>query len=108
MTTRISPRLRLKRAFTQYFENICASSVADPTDVFAAAEAYLDWRAQVLGRALTDQELTSDIAKLAGEIEQDMARRGAEWRAWLTAESVYARLLECIAVARRKGENHRA
>lgn len=104
VSTPLPPRLHLKRVFSQYYRQVCTLSVADPTDVFAACERYLALREKTLGRPLSEQELEEEMWRLGGEIEQDLIRKGPEFKEMVVRESVPTRLKECMTVARRRRE----
>jgi hypothetical protein len=104
----VSHRLQLKRAFCRYYLQVCTAAVSDPTDAYLACRGYLSWREASLERPLTDKECAEETLRLAGELEQDLMRRGTEYKALLAAEPLHQRLQECMSVARRREEAERA
>lgn len=102
LSSTLSPRLQLKRAFCRYYLQVCGTEVADPTDAYAACDEYLAWRERALGRPPTDDEVAEEILQLGGELEQDLIRRGAYYRQLLAEEPLVRRLQECMQVARRR------
>ncbi len=100
MTAALSPRLQLKRVFRRYYLQVCGDGIPDPSDAYIACLDYLDWRCEVLGRRLTDDELAEEMERLGGELEQDLMRRGDEYKRLVVEEPLLNRLSECMVVAR--------
>lgn len=67
-----SLRLAFKRAFTAYYHDLDSPGIADPTEAFEAAHAYLATLYRQLGAAEFMHRLDDDTTHLAGQIEQDM------------------------------------
>lgn len=97
-------RLRVKRAFSRYYLELCSPAIADPTHVTEALAAYFQDRRRELGSTLFQLEFDDDIGRLAGEIEQDLRQRHRELAACLQRESLEGRLRECVElVGERRG-----
>ncbi|NLE74073.1 MAG: hypothetical protein GX604_05555 [Actinobacteria bacterium] len=102
MNSAVSHRLQLKRAFCRYYLQVCTATISDPTDAYSACREYLSWREEALGRPLTEVEHEREMLQLVGELEQDLMRRGVEYKVMLAEESLYDRLQECMVVARKR------
>ena len=70
-----SLRLVFKRAFSAYFLALCSPGIADPTEAFAASEAYLSKLLAQLGPREFMRRLDDETTHLAGEVEQDLRHR---------------------------------
>jgi hypothetical protein len=92
-------RLQVKRAFARYYMELCSPSIADPSEVTGALSAYFAARRRELGDLLYRLEFEDDVARLAGEIEQDlrMRHRGALVPC-LQREPLDARFHECVGL----------
>ena len=91
-----SLRLALKRAFTTYFLALDSPGVADPTEAFEAAAAYLAAAHRQLGTAEFMRRLDDDTTHLAGQVEQDLRHklRGRSFRP--AYDDIEDRLRECF------------
>lgn len=91
-----SLRLAFKRAFTAYFLELDSPGIADPTEAFEAARAYLAVLWEQLGRAEFMHRLDDDTTHLAGQVDQDLRHRfaGSDRRA--AYEELEDRLRECF------------
>ncbi len=105
MTAALSPRLQLKRTFCRYYLQVCGEGIPDPSDAYIACLEYLAWRSEALGRRLTDDELAEETGRLCGELEQDLMRRGDEYKRLVAQEPILGRLAECMLVARGREAN---
>lgn len=72
-----SLRLTFKKAFSAYFLALATPAIADPTETFEAAHAYLYALRKQLGAEEFMRRLDDETTTLAGQIEQDLLRR---WR----------------------------
>jgi hypothetical protein len=72
-----SLRLTFKRAFSAYFLALTTPAIADPTETFEVAHAYLYALRKQLGAEEFMRRLDDETTTLAGQIEQDLLRR---WR----------------------------
>lgn len=95
-------RLLVKRNFISYYLQLFQDTVADPTDAYLACTSYLEARRGALGHALTDAEFEEENLHLAGEIEQDLARKDPGMKELLSREPVPDRLRECMTVGRAR------
>lgn len=93
-------RLLVKRNFTSYYLQLHGYGIADPTDAILSCALYLAARGEALGRAPNEAEVDAEIHHLAGEMEQDLLRKGPGMRQRLNNEPLPARLRECMRVAR--------
>ncbi|NLT35999.1 MAG: hypothetical protein GXX83_08885 [Gaiellales bacterium] len=93
-------RLLIKRNFTSYYLQLHGYGVADPTDTILSCTVYLAARTEAAGHLLSDVEFDAEIQHIAGEIEQDLLRKGPGMKQRLNEESVPVRVRECMLVAR--------
>jgi hypothetical protein len=91
-----SLRLAFKRAFTSYFLALESPGIADPTEAFDAARAYLTLLHGHLGYAEFIRRLDDDTTHMAGQVEQDLRHRlrGRDYR--LSSDDIEDRLRECF------------
>lgn len=89
-------RLRVKRAFSRYYLDLCSPAIADPTHVTEALAAYFQGRRRELGATLFQLEFDDDVGRLAGEIEQDLRQRNRELASCLQREPLEGRFRECV------------
>jgi hypothetical protein len=91
-----SLRLAFKRTFTAYYLALASTGIADPTEAFETALAYLDELHAQLGRAEFMHRLDDDTTHMAGQIEQDL-RHKLKGRAYdLDYDDIEDRLRECF------------
>jgi len=69
--------LAFKKAFAAYFVALSSPAIADPTEAFSAAEAYISALWAQLGAEEFMRRLDDDTTHLAGQVEQDLRQR---WR----------------------------
>jgi hypothetical protein len=91
-----SLRLAFKRSFTAYFLQVQSPGIADPTEAFAAAQAYLSALRRQLGHAEFMHRLDDETTALAGQVEQDLRHRFAGRESQPAFEEVEDRLRECF------------
>ncbi len=91
-----SLRLAFKRAFTAYFLQLDSPGIADPTEAFEAARAYLSTLRRQLGDAEFLRRLDDDTTHLAGQVEQDLRHRFAGREHQPAYEDLEDRLRECF------------
>lgn len=70
-----SLRLAFKRAFAGYFVALSGPGIADPTEAFGAAEAYLQALRAQLGTEEFLRRLDDETTNLTGEVEQDLRQK---------------------------------
>jgi hypothetical protein len=70
-----SLRLTFKKAFSAYFLTLTTPAIADPTETFEAAHAYLYALREQLGAEEFMRRLDDETTTLAGQIEQDLLHR---------------------------------
>jgi hypothetical protein len=91
-----SLRLAFKRAFAAYFLELDSPGIADPTEAFEAALAYLAVLREQLGYAEFMHRLDDDTTHLAGQVEQDLRHRFAGREHRPAYEDLEDRLRECF------------
>lgn len=91
-------RIRVKRAFSRYYLEVCSPAIADPSEVADALAAYFARRREQLGETLFRLEFDDDVTRLAGEIEQDLRQRHRDIDRCLQLESLEGRLRECAGL----------
>jgi hypothetical protein len=91
-----SLRLVLKRVFTAYYLDLMAPGIADPTEAFAASEAYLGALLKQLGPAEFLRRLDDETTHLSGEVEQDLRRHLRKRGGEPDYDEVEDRLRECF------------
>jgi hypothetical protein len=91
-----SLRLAFKRAFTAYYLALDSPGIADPTQAFDAARAYLVVLRAQLGDEEFVQRLDDETTQLADQLEQDLRRRFAGQDHQPAYEEVEDRLRECL------------
>lgn len=91
-----SLRLALKRAFSAYFLDLSAPGIADPTQAFAASEAYLAALLAQLGPREFLHRLDDETTHLAGEVEQDLRRHFRKRGGEPSYDELEDRLRECF------------
>lgn len=91
-----SLRLVFKRAFVAYYLALDAPGIADPTEAFEAARAYLAALHHQLGMAEFMHRLDDDATHLAGQVEQDLRHklRGRDYHP--AYDDIEDRLRECF------------
>ena len=91
-----SLRLAFKRSVTAYFLVLDSLEIADPTEAFEAARAYLAVLYDQLGTAEFMHRLDDDTTHLAGQVEQDLKHklRGRSYQA--SYDDLEDRLRECF------------
>lgn len=70
-----SLRLVFKRAFTNYYLALRSPGIADPTEAFAAAHAYLSALRLQLGEKEFMYRLDDETVHLAGQVEQELRHK---------------------------------
>lgn len=99
-------RLRFKRAFAAYYLDLCSYRVATPGEAYEACAEYLGARQESLGTERAEREFAEELARLAGEMEQDLRRRHRDLVVeWSGREPLEERLQECARAVRRRGRN---
>lgn len=94
-------RLRFKRAFTAYYLDLCSYRVATPGEAYETCAEFLRARQESLGIERAEREFAEELARLAGEMEQDLRRRHRDLFAeWSGREPLEERLLECVRAVR--------
>jgi hypothetical protein len=91
-----SLRLAFKRAFTAYFLELDSPGIADPTEPFEAARAYLAALREQLGDAEFLRRLDDETTHLADQVDQDLRRRFAGRDHQRAYEDIEDRLRECL------------
>ena len=91
-----SLRLAFKRTFTAYYLALSSLDIADPTEAFEAARAYLDELHAQLGRAEFMHRLDDDTTHMAGQIEQDLRHKLKGQAYELDYDDIEDRLRECF------------
>jgi DNA-binding IclR family transcriptional regulator len=91
-----SLRLAFKRSFTAYFLELHSPGIADPTEAFEAARAYLSALMQQLGEAEFMHRLDDETTTLAGQVEQDLRHRFAGRQSQPAFDELEDRLRECF------------
>jgi hypothetical protein len=91
-------RVRVKRAFSRYYLDVCSPAIADPSEAAEALALYFARRRDHLGETLFRLELEDDVSGLAGEIEQDLRQRYRDIGPCLQEESLEGRLRECVGL----------
>jgi len=91
-----SLRLAFKKAFAAYFVALSTPTVADPTEAFDAAEAYLSGLLSQLGPEEFMRKLDDETTHLAGELEQDLRQRWRGRAEQLEFGDLEDRLRECF------------
>jgi hypothetical protein len=91
-----SLRLVFKRVFAQYYLDLRAPMIADPTEAFAACRAYLGVLRAQLGPDQFMQRLDDETTQLVGHIEQDLRQRLRGKDGGLTFEDLEDRVRECF------------
>jgi hypothetical protein len=91
-----SLRLAFKRAFTVYLLDLGSPGIADPTEAFEAASAFLAELHEQLGRAEFMHRLDDETTHLAGQVEQDLRHRLAGRDLEPSYEEIEDRLRECF------------
>jgi hypothetical protein len=91
-----SLRLAFKRAFTAYFLALASPGIADPTEAFETARAYLGGLREQLGAAEFMRRLDDETTQLAGQVEQDLRHRFAGRDHQPSYEDLEDRLRECF------------
>lgn len=97
-------RLRLKRAFSLYYLDLCSSSIADPSESFAACRAYLAAWSRTSGPEAFRNGLEEEVDRLAGEIEQDIRQRHKDMADCFAAEPLFERFREIVEQSRGAAE----
>jgi hypothetical protein len=97
-------RLRFKRAFAAYYLDLCSYRVATPGEAYEACAEYLGARQESLGTERAERDLAEELARIAGEMEQDLRRRHRDLVVeWSGREPLEERLHECVRAVRRRG-----
>jgi hypothetical protein len=91
-----SLRLVLKRVFKKYYLELMAPGIADPTEAFAASEAYLGALLSQLGPVEFLRRLDDETTHLAGEAEQDLRRHLRKRGSEANYDDIEDRLRECF------------
>ncbi len=93
-------RLRFKKAFMHYYLEVCSASVATPTEAYETCAGFLEAWSREPGGSRTHRELDEELARLEGEIEQDLRSRYREKApGCLERESLHLRFDECVRAA---------
>jgi hypothetical protein len=97
-----SLRLVFKRVFEQYYLDLRAPVIADPTEAFAACRTYLGVLLAQLGRDEFMQRLDDETTHLVGHMEQDLRQRRRGKDDGTSYEDLEDRIRECFeqAIAR--------
>jgi len=98
-------RLQFKRTFSLYYLDLCSSRIADPTEAYESCAAYLGVRRGLVGEELFELETREELARLEGEIEQDLRLRGPAAAECLVRELLPERLRECFDWALKRLED---
>jgi hypothetical protein len=91
-----SLRLAFKRAFTAYFLALDSPEIADPTEAFETARAYLAELHGHLGHKEFMHRLDDDTTHLAGQVEQDLRYKMRSRSYELVYDNIEDRLRECF------------
>jgi hypothetical protein len=91
-----SLRLAFKRAFTAYFLQLESPGIADPTEAFETARAYLSALREQLGAIEFVRRLDDETTTLAGQVEQDLRRRFSGCDYQPSYGEIESRLRECF------------
>jgi hypothetical protein len=91
-----SLRLVLKRVFAKYFLELQSPSIADPTEAFATARAYLGRLCEQLGQDEFMRRLDDETTHLVGEVEQDLRYHLRNSTAAVSFDDLEERLRECF------------
>ena len=92
-------RLASKRSFTAYYLELRSPGIADPTQAFAACDAYLSALLERLGPREFMHRLDDETTHLAGQVEQDLRHRLKNGMAADQYEDLEDRLRECFEYA---------
>ena len=91
-----SPRLAFKRVFTAYYLDLCSSSIADPSEVFAACRAYLGSLRERLGEEDFMARLDDETVDMVGRLDQDLRRLCRDRGPQPPYEDLEDRVRECF------------
>ncbi len=91
-----SLRLAFKRAFSAYFLALDSPGIADPTEAFEAAHAYLAALRRRLGAGEFMHRLDDDTTDLAGQVEQDLRHKLGQRGRQPDYDMLEDRLRECF------------
>ncbi len=91
-----SLRLVLKRVFATYYLDLQTPAIADPTEAFATARAYLGRLREQLGRDEFMRRLDDETTHLVGEVEQDLRYRLRNRPVPVSFDDLEDRLRECF------------
>ncbi len=91
-----SLRLAFKRAFTAYYLALDSPGIADPTEAFDAARAYLSTVHEHFGTAEFMHRLDDDTTHLAGQVEQDLRHKLKGRNYQPDSDDIEDRLRECF------------
>jgi len=91
-----SLRLSFKRAFAAYYVALDSPGIADPTEAFKTAHAYLVTLHQQLGAAEFMHRLDDDTTHLCGQVEQDLRHKLRNRGYQPDCDDIEDRLRECF------------
>ena len=91
-----SLRLVFKRVFAEYYLDLHAPVIADPTDAFAACRSYLGRLHDQLGAVEFMRRLDDETTHLVGHVEQDLRHRLRGRDVQLSYEDLEDRIRECF------------
>lgn len=94
-----SLRLVFKRVFAKYYLDLQSLVIADPTEPFAAGQAYLGRLREQLGHQEFMRRLDDEVTHLVGELEQDLRHRLRGRNPQPSYDDLEDRLRECFEYA---------
>ncbi|HZJ03375.1 MAG TPA: hypothetical protein VFE20_06825 [Thermoleophilia bacterium] len=94
-------RLKLKRVFARYYLDLCSPAIPDPSLAFDACRRYLDAWSESAEYGLVEGELSDEVEKLAGEIEQDLRQKHKGLGECFRDEPLDERFWEVVQRSRR-------
>ncbi len=94
-----SLRLSFKRVFADYYREVRAPGIADPTAAFATAYLYLSALRDRLGPGEFMRRLDDETTHLVGQVEQDLRQKSRGANGFIQLDEVEDRLRECFEYA---------
>mgnify|MGYP001110025359 CR=1 FL=1 len=94
-----SLRLEFKRVFTDYYREVYAPGIADPTAAFANAYLYLSLLLERLGPGEFMHRLDDETTHLVGQVEQDLRHKSRGTDGTPQLDELEDRLRECFEYA---------
>jgi hypothetical protein len=91
-----SLRLAFKRSFAAYLIALDSAGIADPTEAFESALAYLGALYEQLGAAEFMHRLDDDTTHMAGQVEQDLRHKLKSRDLRPEYDEIEDRLRECF------------